>query len=285
MVGGAGLYGVQINKVVGSSRAPSGLIEQLNVPPGVSKAVISCEAVCYGTTVSIHLYRTLVGALAGGIIGLLTVLMMSNRLSSSANFQNHERLFTAKNLLYASLFLLLFGAIWYLSLFAIIKQTEPIPDIRFGIFAKYLGLLSAAVSWIAVGRKIQIGRTIPIIVNWVLLGPFNYVKPARFTKGQAKAFWVGAVLIFCLILFPPWNAFSSSSGGEGIGDSEFVGLHVFSSDQYGVLRDAPYVLAQINRQAQILLIFGIAVCTFLCVLYLGDNRYREINGSCGEVER
>lgn len=177
-------------------------------------------------------------------------------------------LFSVKNILYTVSFLLLFGIIWYISVSATIKKFEPLTGIRFNIIVKYLAVLSVLISWLLVGRKIRVGQTIPRILNWLLLGPFNYIKIKKLNLGQHKALWIGFVLIVFLILLPPWIAYTYSINDKGIGDSEFVGFHFVLSTKYDVLYDAPYMVAEIDHKIQLIMIVSVLVCVFLGIFYL-----------------
>jgi hypothetical protein len=264
---GAALFGIKTEKVMYDQETPFASVEKIDLPVDIKNAVASSEAIARRTKIAIDLSRGFFGMLVGGIVGLLVVLLIRRRgLVTIGMVESHTELSSGKNVFYILSCVLLFLTIWSVSLLATIKKIQPLPDIRFKMITKYLAVLSGVVSWALIGRKIQIGQTIPRILNWLLLGPFNYVRLKRFNSGQQKMLWVGFVLVICLVLFPPCSAFKSATGGKGIGDSEFVGFHFLLSDQYDILGDAPYVLAEIKRTAQVLLIAGVAICTFIGVL-------------------
>lgn len=190
---------------------------------------------------------------------------------NSQKIVNRRGLLTVKNILYIVSFLLLFGIIWYISVFVTIKKLESLTDIRAFIIIKYLAVLSALISWLLAGRKIWIGRTIPRIFNRLLLGPFNYIRLALFNSQQHKILWIGIVLIILLILFPPWIAYRYAIEDKGHGDSEFVGFHFVLSSKYDVLYDAPYMIAEIDHKIQLIMIVSVLVCAFSGIFYLAKK--------------
>jgi hypothetical protein len=190
---------------------------------------------------------------------------------STQKIVNRTGLLTVKNILYIVSFLLLFVITWYISVYVTIKKLEPLTDIRAFIIIKYLAVLSSLISWLLVGRKIRFGQTIPRILNWLLLGPFNSIKIKKLNLGQHKALWIGMVLIVFLILFPPWIAYRYASGDQGLGDSEFVGFHFVLSTKYDVLYDAPYIIAEIDHKIQLIMIVSVLVCSFSSIFFLAKK--------------
>jgi hypothetical protein len=190
---------------------------------------------------------------------------------STQEIVNRTGLLTVKNILYTVSFLLLFVITWYISVYATTKKLESLPDIRAFIIIKYLAVLSALISWLLVGRKIRIGQTIPLILNWLFLGPFNYIRFNKLNLIQHKVLWIGFVLIVFLILYPPWIAYPVSINDSGIGDSDFVGFHFVLSTKYDVLYDAPYTAAKIDHKIQFTMIVIILVCASLGTLYLAKK--------------
>lgn len=188
---------------------------------------------------------------------------------------NRTGLLTVKNILYVVFFLLLFVLTWYISVYVTLKKLEPLTDIRAFIIIKYYAVLSALVSWLLVGRKIRIGQTIPRILNWLLLGPFNYIRFKKLNSGQHKILWFGFVLIVFLTLFPPWHAYWSAIGDKGHGDSEFVGFHFVLSTKYDVLYDAPYIIAEIDHKIQLIMIVSVLACVFSGIFSLAIKPVKD----------
>lgn len=272
MLAGAVLGGLGIKRHETTAFPVEDLI---NLPGGLENEVASYDAVGRRITISIHSSRSLVGLLAGGMIGLLIVLTRMKSRGGDENLESRKQIFSVRNIFYILSFLLLFLVAWVGSVITIVKKVQPLPDIRFRIIAKSMAIFAAAVSWVLVGRKIQIGQTIPRMMNWLLLGPFNYIRFKQFNSRQHKVIWVALVLIMYVILFPPWIGFDTAMDGQGIGDYEFVGFHFLLSDQYVVLGASPYAVAEISHKTQLFLIVGIIICTLIGVLYFTKRPYSK----------
>lgn len=251
------------------------LEDLINLPGDIENEVGSYDAVASRITISIHSSRSLVGLLVGGTIGLLIVLARMKSRRGDENLESRKQIFSARNIFYGLSFLLLFLVTWTGSVIAIVKKVEPLTYIRFRIIAKSMAILAAMVSWVLIGRKIQIGRTVPRIINWLLLGPFNCTGFKQFNSRQHKVLWVALVLIMYVILFPPWVGFDTAMGGQGLGDSEFIGFHFLLSDQYAVLGTSPYAVAEVSHKTQLFLIVGIIICTLIGVLYFAKRPYSK----------
>ncbi len=263
---GSVLCGVDIRESVEPGERGKGADGEMYMPQGSADELPDFDVIMVRRTVRFHIIWTCVGLLAGGVIGFLVYLLLKDGVESGA--ERGRKNVGTRNLCYIGCFVVLFLVLWGASVVIGIRISEPIPDIRFRLMRKYLGVLSAVTAWVLVGRKIVIGRTLRRILNWVLLGVFNYVSLPRLNVRQQKVLWVGLVAVLYFLLFPPWLAFKTGMGGEGVGEPDFVGFHFVLSSQYDVLYDAPYVIASTSRDIQFFVVLGVIICTCLGIAYV-----------------
>lgn len=202
----------------------------------------------------------------------------------STNVKDGDRVYSLGNVSCFIAFGALTAGIWFALVFVggrII--TKPLPSFHHVVALMLVyALFAITISWILVGRKI----VWPQIVYIALLGPFNLWQPANFNLRQLRIVWVSCMLLWLLLVFPPWQAYESRSGGKGVGKPPFVGFHFLLSDDYTILREAPYMLPEISWK-----MVGILSCCILLVavilVYFMRSKAGELKDehAVGDLER
>lgn len=182
----------------------------------------------------------------------------------SINVKGRNRVYSLGNLGCFIAFGVLTVGIWFALVFVGgLIITQPLPSFHHVVaLVLVFALFAIAISWILVGRKI----VWPQIVYISLLGPFNCWQPAHFNLRQLRIVWVSCMLLWLLLVFPPWQAYAYTSGDKGVGKPAFVGFHFLLSDDYTILREAPYMLPEISWKmlgtiaCSIVIVAGTVVC-------------------------
>ena len=175
----------------------------------------------------------------------------------SINVKGRNRVYSLGNLGRFIAFGALTAGIWFaLGFVAGLIITQPLPSFHHVVaLLLVFAFFAIAISWILVGRKI----VWPEIVYIALLGPFNLWQPAHFNLRQLRIVWVSCMLLWLLLIFPPWQGYAFGSGDKGVGKPAFVGFYFFFSDDYA-LAETPYMFPEISWK-----MLGILSCCILLV--------------------
>ncbi len=176
----------------------------------------------------------------------------------SINVKGRNRAYSLGNLGRFIAFGVLTVAIWFaLGFVGGLIITQPLPSFHHVVaLLLVFAFFAIAISWILVGRKI----VWPQIVYISLLGPFNFWQPAHFNLRQLRIVWVSYMLLLLLLIFPPWQGYAFGSGDKGVGKPVFVGFHFLLSDDYTILREAPYMFPEISWK-----MLGMLACCIVIV--------------------
>ena len=216
------------------------------------------------------------GALQGLVIGFLSANILY-RLASmvKGGGRKDERWTAKKEILKIILFLIFAFTIFYFLIIIQFEQKEPLNRLIIKNGYKYSFLFAILSSWALIG-KIKLFSGLGVLFDKLFIMLTKLFRLEGKDEMQYKLIISVLFFVVFFVVFPPWKAYWSSSGGEGLGQTEFADFHYIFANQYTVFGEAPYSMAEIYRQFQIILIS----LTFIVGLYLLFVHKKSIRGQC-----
>ncbi len=187
-------------------------------------------------------------------------------------YRTHVR----RQMLFCVGFLCLATLVWYCAVRAGWALFGPVlTDPQPRLLRFFSGILALVVSWIIVGRKIDLTSNFRETIRYISLGPFVRWEIWGMNTRQLRALWIALVLLLLLLLFPPWVGYNSTIDGKPVGEPLFVGFHwvLMKPSRVGLV--GPHITGEINKPLWFAIGLVLVLSCFFIVILQRDREQHK----------